>query len=371
MKIAVLGSGTMGHGIAQVSASAGHQVALRDVKQELLDGAMDRIRWSLSKSVEKKRATEAEADGALGRISATVDLGEAVSGAQMVVEAVPEIMDLKRKVYAELDAEADPAAVFASNTSTLPITEVAASTSRPERFVGVHFFNPPQLMKLVEIIPGRLTDEKALGMAVEYVASLRKEAVVCKDVPGFVVNRLFIPMVHEACHSMDESGASKEEIDSAVRFRMGFPMGIFELADFTGIDVIQKATEEMVRRDPGSANPHPRVKEMFEAGRLGKKSGAGFYEYSKEPHERVRLSEELAGRFDPLRMTAVLLNCAAWLEANGVSDGPRIERAALLGLGLRKPLSELRSERGAEAREKLQSLAGEHPIYRPSLPDKP
>lgn len=373
MRIAVLGSGTMGHGIAQVSAAAGHDVMLRDIKQEFLDRAMDKIRWSLSKSVEKKRATEAEAAAALGRIGTSVELAGAVRGADMVIEAVPEIMDLKRQVYAELDGAADPQTVFASNTSTLPITEVAAATSRPARFVGVHFFNPPQLMKLVEIIPGRLTEPAVLEMAKEYVASLGKEAVVCgRDVPGFIVNRLFIPMVHEACHCLD-GGASMEEVDSAVKFRMGFPMGIFELADFTGIDVVQKATEEMIRRDPKSANPHPRVKELFEAGRLGKKSGAGFYEYSQKEYERVPLSEELAGRFDPLRLTAVLLNCAAWLVSNGASTRPQIERAAMLGLGLKKPLSESASESGRAARAELEGLARKSPFYEPdpSLPDKP
>ena len=356
----------MGHGIAQVSAAAGHDVMLRDIKQEFLDRAMDKIKWSFAKSVEKKRATEAEAAAALGRIGTSVDLAGAVKGAEMVIEAVPEIMELKKQVYAELDAAAGPGAVFASNTSTLPITEVASATSRPARFIGVHFFNPPQLMKLVEIIPGKLTEPGVVDMTKEYVSSLEKEAVVCaRDVPGFIVNRLFIPMVHEACHCLDESGASMEEIDSAVKFRMGFPMGIFELADFTGIDVIQKATEEMVGRDPGSANPHPRVKELFESGRLGKKSGAGFYEYSQKEYERVPLSEELAGRFEPLRLTAVLLNCAAWLVSNGASTHGQIERAAQLGLGLKKPLSESASEAGASARAKLQGLAGSNPFYEP------
>lgn len=376
MNVTVLGSGTMGHGIAQISAMAGHSVMLRDIKQELLDGALEKIKWSLAKSVEKKKISRAEADDALGRIKTTTDLGEAASNAEIIVEAVPEIMDLKNKVYAELDEVARPDAAFASNTSTLPITEIAGSTADPSRFVGVHFFNPPQLMKLVEIIPGRLTDRAVLERVSKYVESLRKEPIVCrKDVPGFIVNRLFIPLVHEACHVVDESGSSMEEVDSAVKFKLGFPMGIFELADFTGIDVIHKATAEMTSRDPASANPHPRVGQLFKNGKLGKKSGAGFYQYSDKEYERVSLSKELADKLDPLRLVAVLANSAAWLVTNGASTMPEIERAARLGLGLRKPLAESVSEAGtARIKEKLGSLKGA--FYRPDpfleqLSDKP
>ena len=367
MDIAVLGSGTMGHGIAQISAVAGHSVALRDVKQEFLDKAMEKIGWSLSKSVEKKKMSGSEAEAALGRISATTDLAKAAGGADMVVEAVPEIMELKKKVYAELDAAARPDAVFASNTSTLPITEMAQATADPSRFVGVHFFNPPQLMKLVEIIPGRLTDPAVLEKTSGYVESLRKESVVCrKDVPGFIVNRLFIPAVHEACHAADESGASLQEIDSAVKFKLGFPMGMFELADYTGLDVIHKATSEMVARDPSSANPHPRVAELFEAGRLGRKSGSGFYEHSGEHYGRVQLSEELAGRFDPLRLVAALANSAARLSTMGASSADETERAARLGLGLRKTIAESAAEAGARAvLEKLEALEKDGPFYAP------
>lgn len=376
VNVTVLGSGTMGHGIAQISAMAGHSVMLRDIKQELLDGALEKIKWSLSKSVEKKKITQAEADDTLGRIKTTTDLGEAASKANIIVEAVPEIMDLKKKVYAELDAVARADATFASNTSTLPITEIAASTADPTRFVGVHFFNPPQIMKLVEIIPGRLTDQAVLERISKYVESLHKEPIVCrKDVPGFIVNRLFIPLVHEACHVVDEAGASMEEVDSAFKFKLGFPMGIFELADFTGIDVIHKATTEMTSRDPASAAPHSRVAQLFKEGKLGKKTGVGFYQYSDKEYERVSISEELANRFDPLRLVATLANSAAWLVTNEASTISEIERAARLGLGLRKPLTESVAETGAvRIKEKLESLEGM--FYRPDpflarFPDKP
>ena len=366
--ITVLGSGVMGHGIAQVSAAAGYSVVLRDIKKEFLDKAMGKIKWSLDKMVSKERISREEGDAILGRITPVVDLNEAVGNAEMVIEVVPEIMDLKKKVYAELDRAAAPEVVFASNTSTLPITEIAAATSRPDRFIGIHFFNPPQLMKLVEVIPGEKTSSTITDMTLEYVKSVNKQSVLCRrDVPGFIVNRLFIPMVHEACYLRDRTGATLEEIDSAVKFRMGFPMGIFELADFTGMDVIHKATTEMHMRDRKVINPHPQVGRMFEEGKLGQKSGEGYYRYSDDNYERVALSEELAGRCNPIQLVANIINNAAWLVTNGASDIDEIEKAARLGLGLKKPLFETAKEIGIGAIvDELNRLAGKHgEFYRP------
>jgi len=345
--ITVLGSGIMGHGIAQVSATAGYNVVLRDIEQKFLDKAMEKIKWSLDKLVSKEKITQQEADSIYSRIKPVVDLQEAVKDAELVIEVVPEIMELKKKVYAELDAVAAKDVVFASNTSTLPITEIANTTTRPEKFIGIHFFNPPQLMKLVEIIPGEKTSQEIIDLTKEYVKSVNKTAVLCrKDVPGFIINRLFIPMVHEACYAMDRTGASLEEIDSAVKFKLGFPMGIFELADFTGMDVIHKATTEMHLRDKKVILPHPTIEKMFEEKKLGQKSGEGFYTYSEDKYERVALSEELAEKFNPIQLVANILNNAAWLVTNGASDIEEIEKAAQLGLGLKKPLFETAKEIG-------------------------
>ena len=358
----------MGHGIAQVSAAAGYNVVLRDIKKEFLDKAMGKIKWSLDKMVSKERISRDEGDAILGRITPVVDLNEAVGNAEMVIEVVPEIMDLKKKVYAELDRAAAPEVVFASNTSTLPITEIAAATSRPDRFIGIHFFNPPQLMKLVEVIPGEKTSSTITDMTLEYVKSVNKQSVLCRrDVPGFIVNRLFIPMVHEACYLRDRTGATLEEIDSAVKFRMGFPMGIFELADFTGMDVIHKATTEMHMRDKKVINPHPQVGRMFEEKKLGQKSGEGYYRYSDDNYERVALSEELADRCNPIQLVANIINNAAWLVTNGASDIDEIEKAARLGLGLKKPLFETAKEIGIGAIvDELNRLADKHgEFYRP------
>jgi enoyl-CoA hydratase/3-hydroxyacyl-CoA dehydrogenase len=345
--ITVLGSGIMGHGIAQVAATAGYNIVLRDIKQEFLDKAMEKIKWSLNKLATKEKITQQEADSIYSRIKPVVDLQDAVKDAELIIEVVPEIMDLKKKVYAELDAVAGKDVVFASNTSTLPITEIANTTSRPEKFIGIHFFNPPQLMKLVEIIPGEKTLPEITDLTQEFVKSVNKTAVLCrKDVPGFIINRLFIPMVHEACYAMDRTGATLEQIDSAVKFKLGFPMGIFELADFTGMDVIHKATTEMHLRDKKVILPHPTIEKMFDEKKLGQKSGEGFYKYSDDKYERVALSEELAGKFNPIQLVANILNNAAWLVSNGASDIEEIEKAAQLGLGLKKPLFETAKEIG-------------------------
>ncbi|HET8719366.1 MAG TPA: 3-hydroxyacyl-CoA dehydrogenase family protein [Candidatus Nitrosotenuis sp.] len=347
--ITILGSGIMGHGIAQVSAMSGYNVVLRDIEQKFLDKAMEKIKWSLDKLVSKEKITKQDSEAIFARIKPIVDLREAVKSADLIIEAVPEIMDLKKKVYSELDKVADEKTIFASNTSTLPITEIANTTSRPERFIGIHFFNPPQLMKLVEVIPGQKTSKEILDSTIGYVKSVKKEPVVCKkDVPGFIVNRLFIPMVHEACWLKQREGLKLEEIDSAVKFKMGFPMGIFELADFTGMDVIHKATVELQIRDKKVIFPHPDVEKLFNEKKLGQKTGEGFYKYSDEKYERIQLDEETAKKCNPIQLVANIVNNAAWLVTNKASDISEIEKAAQLGLGLKKPIFETAKEFGVK-----------------------
>jgi len=352
----------MGHGIAQVSAMAGYNVVLRDIEQKFLDNAMEKIKWSLDKLVSKEKISQDQANDIYSRIKPVVDLKDAVKDCELVIEVVPEIMDLKKKVYAELDQVANKDIIFASNTSTLPITEIANTTSRPEKFIGIHFFNPPQLMKLVEIIPGQKTAPDVVDITRDYVKSVKKEAVLCrKDVPGFIINRLFIPLVHEACYVMDRQGSQQTEIDSAVKFKLGFPMGIFELADFTGMDVIHKATTEMHLRDKKVINPHPKIEQLYNEKKLGQKSGEGFYKYSGDKYERIPLSEELAEKCNPIQILANILNNAAWLVTNGASDIPEIEKAAQLGLGLKKPLFETAKEYGiSKIVTELKQLAEKH-----------
>ena len=347
--ITVLGSGIMGHGIAQISAMAGYNVVLRDIEQKFLDKAMDKINWSLEKLVSKEKISKDERDKITTRIKPIVDLSNAVHDSDLVIEAVPEIMDLKKQVYQELDKVADGRIIFASNTSTLPITEIANTISRPEKFIGIHFFNPPQLMKLVEVIPGQKTTDDIIKTTINFVESVKKVPVICRrDVPGFIINRLFIPLVHEACYVMERQKIQKTEIDSAVKFKLGFPMGIFELADFTGIDVIHKATIEMHLRDKKVILPHAKIEQLFNEKKLGKKNGEGFYKYSDEKYERIELTEELAELCIPTQIVANILNNAAWLVTNNASDINEIEKAASLGLGLKKPLFETANEIGMQ-----------------------
>jgi len=363
--ITVLGSGIMGHGIAQVSAMAGYNVVLRDIEQSFLDKAMEKIKWSLDKLVSKEKISGNERDEIFSRIKPIVDLKNAVHDCDLVIEAVPEIMELKKKVYAELDKVASDQVVFASNTSTLPITEIANTVSRPKKFIGIHFFNPPQLMKLVEVIPGQETSDDITNLTINFVKSVNKIPVTCrKDVPGFIVNRLFIPLVHEACYVMERQKIQQTEIDSAVKFRLGFPMGIFELADFTGLDVIHKATVEMHVRDKKVISPHPTIEQLFNEKKLGQKSGEGFYKYSDDKYERILLSEELAKKCDPIQIIANILNNAAWLVTNNASDIDEIEKAANLGLGLKKPLFETAKEIGIQKIvEELKKLSNEHGAF--------
>jgi len=363
--ITVLGSGIMGHGIAQVSAMAGYNVVLRDIEQPFLDKAMEKIKWSLDKLVSKEKISENERDEIFSRIKPIVDLKDAVHDCDLVIEAVPEIMELKKKVYAELDKVASDQVVFASNTSTLPITEIANTVSRPKKFIGIHFFNPPQLMKLVEVIPGQETSDDITNITINFVKSVNKIPVTCrKDVPGFIVNRLFIPLVHEACYVMERQKIQQTEIDSAVKFKLGFPMGIFELADFTGLDVIHKATVEMHVRDKKVISPHPKIEQLFNEKKLGQKSGEGFYKYSDDKYERIPLSEELAKKCEPIQIIANILNNAAWLVTNNASDIDEIEKAASLGLGLKKPLFNTAKEIGIKKIvEELKELSKKYGTF--------
>ena len=363
--ITVLGSGIMGHGIAQVSAMAGYNVVLRDIEQKFLDKAIEKIKWSLDKLVSKEKISENERDDIFSRIKPIVDLKDAVHDCDLVIEAVPEIMDLKKKVYAELDKAAGEQVIFASNTSTLPITEIANTISRPKKFIGIHFFNPPQLMKLVEVIPGQKTSDEITNLTINFVKSVNKVPVTCrKDVPGFIVNRLFIPLVHEACYVMERQKIQQTEIDSAVKFNLGFPMGIFELADFTGLDVIHKATLEMHVRDKKVILPHTTIERLFNEKKIGQKSGEGFYKYSDDKYERIPLSEELAEKCDPVQIIANILNNAAWLVTNNASDIDEIEKAANLGLGLKKPLFETANEIGMKKIvEELKKLSDKHGAF--------
>jgi enoyl-CoA hydratase / 3-hydroxyacyl-CoA dehydrogenase len=368
-KITVLGSGVMGHGIAQVAATVGYNIVLRDIEQSFLDNAMKKIQWSLGKMVEKQKVSQSDADSIYGRITPVVDLKEALKGTDLLVEAVPEDMELKKKVYTEVDMYAEDKTLYASNTSTLPIGEMASLTSRPSRFIGLHFFNPPQLMPLVEVIPGHLTSSETVNLSLDLIRNIGKEPVLCKkDVVGFIVNRIFIPLIHEAAYCLDRDKAEMTQVDSAVKFKMAFPMGIFELADYTGLDVVFKASKEMISRDKKVINPHPLIERLYSEKKLGQKSGSGFYNYGGDnKYERVNLNETEAEKYDPIAIVSVAANNAAWLLTNGVCDIGDLDKALSLGMGLKKPLFKIVEEFGLKkVLVTLENMSGKYgEFYKP------
>ena len=367
--ITVLGSGIMGHGIAQVSAMAGYKVNLRDIDQKFLDKAMQKIKWSLEKLTEKSKITKIDAEKYINNITPTVDLKTATKEADLIIEAVPEDFNLKKKVYGELEGLSSENTIFASNTSTLPISELSSLTSRPQKFIGIHFFNPPQLMNLVEVIPGIGTDEIVTKELTAFVKSLNKQPVICKkDVSGFIVNRIFIPLVHEALYSLDRDNVSMEIIDSAVKYKLDFPMGIFELADYTGLDVIYKASFEMNLRDKNVLRMHPSVKMLFDKNELGQKTGKGFYTYQGENYVRINLTPEKASQYDISSILGVAANNASWLLENEVCTKADLDTALKLGMGMKTEIFELVSKNGTEKLVRhLQELEkSEGDFYKPN-----
>ncbi|TLZ44525.1 MAG: hypothetical protein E6K19_04350 [Methanobacteriota archaeon] len=328
MRLAVIGAGEMGHGIAELAALRGHEVSLRDVTPELLDRGMERIRWSLSKLVEKDQIRPEQSREALARIHPTTDLREATRDAELVIEAVFEDLDLKKRVFQEMDRAAPKDAVLASNTSALPISNMARATKRPHKVVGMHFFNPPMLMPLVEVIRAETTDDATLEAAVGLAKSLGKTVVVVKkDVPGFITTRVLGPYFEEAAWIHDDEGIPIETIDASMRFRAGFPMGPFELADQVGINVLHHLIQNAGRPMPRS------VQALIADKKLGRKVEAGFYSYKTG---RPNLVPEMGRGFDPIRILAPMVAAAAELVSMEVAGPSDIDEAMRLGTAFPK-----------------------------------
>ena len=288
MHVTVLGAGTMGHGIAQVSAMAGHRVVIRDVEQSYVDDGLSQIESNLRGGVERDKVTEREMTETLDRLSGTTALEEAVADADLVVEAVPEDLDLKRETLGEVEALVDPTTVLASNTSSLSLTDIVSALDDPGRGVGLHFFNPVHLMALVEVVVAEQTSDSTRSFAREFVSGLGKTAVEVRDSPGFASSRLGVALGCEAMRMVDEGVASVDDIDAAMELGYNHPMGPLELTDVVGLDVRLDILEHLREELGERFRPPQSLRRKVRAGKLGKKSGEGFYRW--EDGEAVAVS---------------------------------------------------------------------------------
>jgi len=280
-KIAVLGAGQMGSGIAQVAAYSGYEVSMMDVSEQFLEKGIKRIRKSLDKFVKSGKLAEEDAEKVIETIATTTVISDAVEKAQLVIEAVPEDLDLKKEIFGELDEFCEKEAILASNTTELSITNIASSTSRPHRVIGMHWFNPAPVMKLVEIVAGVDTSEETIEVVKDAAHKMGKETVLVKDAQGFVTSRVLAAHMMECMRVLEEGVASAEDIDKAVRLGLNYPMGPFELADYVGLDTLLFASEGLTEAFGDRFRAPQALRKRVEAGHLGRKTGKGFYNYEE------------------------------------------------------------------------------------------
>jgi len=279
-KVTVIGAGVMGHGIAQVAAFAGYDVLLNDISAEAIRAGLDAVRANLEKGIAKGKVTSEQRDAALGRLGGEANLDRAVADADLVVEAVSESLDLKRELFRKVDAVAPAEAILASNTSSLPIGQIGAATERPERVLGMHFFNPVHLMPLLELVRGEATSDETMARVLDVASRMGKEPIVVRDSPGFATSRLGLVLSLEAMRMLQEGVASAEDIDKAMVLGYRHPMGPLRLTDLVGLDVRLAIAEHLYGELNSDAFRPPEIlRSMVEQGRLGRKSGRGFYDW--------------------------------------------------------------------------------------------
>ena len=281
-RVGVVGGGLMGHGIAQVTATAGYDVVVREVDQSVVDTCMGKINKQLARAVEKGRSTQEDADAIVARIQTTTEYGD-LADCDLVIEAITESLPLKLEMWREVDAIVKDDAYFATNTSSLAVIDQAAATKRPDRFLGLHYFNPAQVMKLVEVVRAVTTSDEAFAAGLQFAQSQNKLAIPTKDKAGFIVNRLLVPYMLDAIRAYEEGVGSVDEIDEAMKAGAAHPMGPLALADFVGLDTLGAICDVMFDefRERRFARP-PTLRKMLAAGWYGRKSGMGFYDYSGE-----------------------------------------------------------------------------------------
>jgi enoyl-CoA hydratase/3-hydroxyacyl-CoA dehydrogenase len=366
-RVAVIGTGLMGHGIAQAFAVKGYEVNLLSRRKESLRKAVQDIRWSLNKFVEKGRISRDEAEAALSRITTTTSYEKAAADVDLAVESVSENMELKRLVFSKIDEIAPSHAIIATNTSTLSVTEMGKATGRPEKTVGMHWFIPPQLTKLIEVIKGNDTSSETINAIMDVSRKLRKTPILCKkDARGFIVSRILVAVFNEAFWTLIRGEASMEEIDASAKYIGGFPMGWFELVDFVGVDleydvgkILHEAHGE--RFQPCLELTEPLVKEK----KLGQKTGMGFYDWSKgRPH----IPSDLAGKYDIERCWAVAVNEAAWMTLEDVAEPESIDVGMKLGTGWPSGPCEYADNKGLDwILDQLEAAYSQHrmELYKP------
>ncbi len=356
--ITVLGAGTMGHGIAEVAALAGYDVNLRDINEELVEEGYEQIEWSLNKLAENERISEEAAEGSIERITPVVDLEESVEDTDVVIEAIVERMDIKKEVYQDLSEYAPEHTIFASNTSSLSITDLSEVTDRPEKVCGMHFFNPPVRMELVEVISGAETSDETMDVIVDLAESFDKTPVrVRKDKPGFIVNSILVPLMNEACWIVEEDVASIREVDSTTKYDIGLPMGAFELGDQVGNDVSLHVLNYMHEVLGDAYEPSPLLVRTVENDKLGKKTGEGFYDYNNGGADvpADAQSEEVKER-----LMAALANETGKLIEKEVAPPADIDKAVKLGAAFPNGPAKACDEFGLAALvEKLDDLYDE------------
>lgn len=363
-QVAVIGTGLMGHGIAQTLAVKGYDVYILSRSKDSLTRAVQEIGWSLDKFVKKGAVGRGEADAALSRIRTTISYEEAVKDVDLALESVSENMDLKRQIFSKIDKLAPSHTIIATNTSTLSVTEMGKATKRPEKTVGMHWFIPPQLTQLIEVIRGNDTSNRTVNVIMDLSKSLGKTPILCKkDSRGFIVSRILVAMFNEAFWTYSRKEASMMEIDASVRYVGGFPMGWFELVDYVGVDVEYDVSKILHRAHGNRYQPHLELTEpLVKEKKLGRKTGMGFYDWSKG---RPAIPLGFKGKYDVERSWAVAANEVAWMVLEDVAEPESIDLGMKLGTGWPSGPCEFADNKGLDVI--LENLEVAHSRYQTEL----
>ena len=339
LKVCILGSGVMGHSIGQVFAKEGYIVTIRDIENKYLQNAKNEIERRINREVSRERLDENEAKKVLGRISYILDLDKAIKKAYLIIEAIPENLDLKKKVLSEVGEKTGKDVIIASNTSSLSINKIAEAIKWPQRFLGMHFFNPPTHMKLIEVIPGQKTNTTIVDKVLNISKSIGKTPIITRDAPGFIVNRVLITYVNEAAKQLD-NGYNIWQVDSSMKYNAGMPLGPFQLMDLIGIDIVYHILKTFEEKIGDLYKPHKTIIQLYNSGKYGSKTGEGYYNYEKH----VELDENIKDQYDHTILLQVLIKEAEKVVIEGIADKDSVDTAMKLGANLPKGPFQIKEE---------------------------